>query len=105
MTKFMELMKVEKINLPVMYDDITWVERKAVREQYVVEQDGKCWYCKLPLDGDPTVEVGNKWINKDIFPPDFLTHPIHLQHDHGTGLTEGAVHARCNAVLWQYYGR
>jgi hypothetical protein len=34
-----------------------------------------------------------------------LKSPIHLQHDHDTGLTEGAVHAYCNAVLWQYEGR
>ena len=93
------------MKLPVMYDDITWQERKAVREQYVEDQKGKCWYCEQPLDGPPIADVCNKWINRDIFPPGFLTHPIHLQHDHDTGLTEGAVHARCNAVLWQYYGR
>jgi hypothetical protein len=34
-----------------------------------------------------------------------LLHPVHLQHSHVTGLTEGAVHAFCNAVLWQYEGR
>lgn len=31
-------------------------------------------------------------------------YPVHLHHDHKTGLTIGAVHAKCNAVLWQYYG-
>ena len=40
-----------------------------------------------------------------LFPAFFLSHPIHLQHNHETNMTEGAVHARCNAVLWQYEGR
>jgi hypothetical protein len=30
---------------------------------------------------------------------------IHLQHCHKTNMTEGAVHAYCNAVLWQYEGK
>ena len=34
-----------------------------------------------------------------------LAHPIHLQHNHSTDMTEGAVHAYCNCVLWQYEGR
>ena len=34
-----------------------------------------------------------------------LDHPIHLQHSHNTGVTEGAVHNYCNAVMWQYDGR
>lgn len=34
-----------------------------------------------------------------------LRYPVHLQHNHDTGMTEGAVHARCNAVMWQYLGR
>lgn len=35
----------------------------------------------------------------------FLQHPIHLQHNHTTGMTEGAVHNYCNAVMWQYEHR
>ena len=44
-------------------------------------------------------------INYRLFPPGFLKNPIHLQHDHDTNMTEGAVHAKCNAVLWEYYGK
>jgi hypothetical protein len=40
-----------------------------------------------------------------LFPPNFLKYPVHLQHNHDTDMTEGAVHARCNAVMWQYHGR
>jgi hypothetical protein len=33
-----------------------------------------------------------------------LEDSVHLHHSHETGMTIGAVHARCNAVLWQYHG-
>ncbi|AGI61771.1 hypothetical protein VCO139_0016 [Vibrio phage VCO139] len=39
-----------------------------------------------------------------LFPKNMFQYPIHLHHDHNTGMTIGAVHARCNAVLWEYYG-
>ena len=41
---------------------------------------------------------------KTIFPENFFDHSIHLHHDHDTGMTIGAVHAHCNAVLWEYEG-
>ena len=50
-------------------------------------------------------DIKNKKINWKLFPPNFLKYPIHLQHCHKTGWTEGAVHAYCNAVMWQYEGR
>lgn len=90
--------------LPVNYNTLKWQERKAVREQYIVEQQGLCYHCKNPLDGEPTIEITNQWINRDIFPDGFLRNPVHLHHCHKTGMTFGAVHARCNAVLWQYHG-
>ena len=91
--------------LPVLYSKLNWRARRAVREQYITEQDGKCMHCSEPLNGKPPKSITNKQINWDLFPPHFLKHPVHLQHDHGTDLTEGAVHAACNAVLWQYHGR
>ena len=94
-----------KYNLPVEYDSLQWFERKAVREQYIAEQGNLCWYCGHNLDEEPPEEIRNKWIYWRNFPENFLKSPIHLQHDHDTGLTEGAVHAYCNAVLWQYEGR
>lgn len=91
--------------LPVSYDALTPARRRQVREQYVVLQGGACWFCQAPLAGDPPSEVRALPIDWSLFPPHFLAHPVHLQHDHRTGLTEGAVHAYCNAVLWQYHGR
>ena len=93
------------MKLPVVYHDTPPSERRIVREEYVRRQDGKCWYCKEPLHQLPPESIMSKKINMRLFPTNFLKHPIHLQHNHETGLTEGAVHARCNAVLWQYEGR
>lgn len=92
-------------NLPVEYDKIPAREKRLVREQYIKEQDNKCWHCGEDLFAAPPDRITEKDINLNLFPIGFLNHPIHLQHDHFTGLTEGAVHAYCNAVLWQYHGR
>jgi hypothetical protein len=88
-----------------MYNGLTWQEKRKLREEYVSFQDGLCWYCSGRLDAQPPTAVTNKKINWKLFPPNFLKYPVHLQHDHSTGLTEGAVHSYCNAVLWQYHKR
>jgi hypothetical protein len=95
------------MKLPTDYTKLDWRkgEKKAVREQYVLEQKGLCYWCKAPLDKEPTQEVIEKFINWDIFPGGFRNHPVHLQHCHNTNMTEGAVHMRCNAVMWQYHNR
>ncbi len=94
-----------KYELPVKYDQLHWAERKAVRLQYVEEQGGMCLYCHKPLDGPPCKSVSDKPIKWSLFPANFLKHPVHLQHCHESGMTEGAVHSYCNAVMWQYHGR
>ena len=91
--------------LPVNYVKLTWQERKEVRDKYVQDQGGKCMYCNGLLACEPPKGILAKHINWFIFPPNFLKHPVHLQHCHKTDMTEGAVHAYCNAVLWQYEGR
>lgn len=94
-----------KYDLPVDYTKLSAKKRKEVRLQYIEEQDNKCYLCESELDQEPPKHVTDLKINLDLFPPFFLSHPIHLQHCHETNMTEGAVHAYCNAVLWQYYGR
>lgn len=96
-----------KWKLPVDYDSLDWRkgEKREVREQYVEEQNGLCMYCKGKLTDTPPQWIVDKDIDWSLFPKGFLNHPIHLQHNHVTGMTEGAVHAYCNAVLWQYEGR
>jgi hypothetical protein len=90
------------MDLPKNYNELSIQERKLVREEYVKLQDGLCHYCKSPLSGEPSDFVLNKWINVRLFPKSFFLWPIHLHHNHETGMTIGAVHNRCNAVLWQY---
>lgn len=94
-------------DLPVDYTKLDWRkgERRLVREQYVREQAGRCLWCECPLDRDPPENITEKDINWDLFPPGFLRNPVHLQHNRTTKMTEGAVHAYCNAVMWQYHGR
>lgn len=90
--------------LPVKYEGLPAHIRVAVREEYIKRQGGRCWYCHSDLYEEPPQEVLDKPIDWTKFPKFFLKAPIHLQHDHDTGLTEAAVHAYCNAVLWQYWG-
>ena len=89
------------MKLPVNYDNLHYTERRAVREEYIRVQDGRCYHCTLSLAEAPNMSLPIKW---KLFPKGFLDHPIHLHHSHATGMTLGAVHAYCNAVLWQYHG-
>ena len=90
---------------PRKYSQMSYKERRKVREQYVEEQDGRCYWCNEPLTEQPPREITNRVIDWKLFPKGFLDHPIHLQHNHDTDMTEGAVHSYCNAIMWQYYGR
>jgi len=99
-------MKKEKeYNLPVDYNSLAAGERKKVRQQYIQQQEGKCFYSGESLESPPPIRITDLEIDWSLFPKGFLNAPIHLQHDHGTGLTEGAVHGYCNAVMWEYEGR
>jgi len=94
----------DKITLPVNYDNLNQRLRRVIRLQYIEEQNNLCYYCKKPLSNGPSKEVGDKKITESLFPPAFFMHPVHLHHSHDTGMTIGAVHAYCNAVLWEYEG-
>lgn len=97
--KFSELTnKVHK--LPINYNKLSQPERRQVREQYIKEQNGFCYFCKHELNKKPKTNFS---LNMTLFPKGFLENPVHLHHNHETGLTIGAVHAYCNGVLWQYY--
>lgn len=85
---------------PINYKEATWQERRKIREEYIIEQCNRCYFCGKPLNEEP---AHDKEINWNLFPKNFLQCPIHLHHSHKTGLTIGAVHAYCNAVLWQYH--
>lgn len=92
------------MKLPVVYADIPQNERWMIRQAYMKQQDGKCYHCGGPFTHQAPDFIMKKRINKRLFPSNFFDHPIHLHHSHETGLTIGAVHCHCNAVLWQYHG-
>ena len=89
--------------VPVDYRKLHFTERKKIREEYVRLQNGLCIYCKEPLNGPERKDIQEKTVRKELFPKDFFKWPIHLHHDHRSGMTIGAVHCKCNAVLWQYH--
>lgn len=93
------------MELPTDYTKLTPTEKRDARGQYIELQKGKCYFCRAELNKEAPKKIMSKKINWDLFPKNFLQYPIHLQHNHDTGMTEGAVHNYCNAVMWQYYGR
>ena len=93
------------MELPQNYNKLSRQERREVRLEYIKQQNNLCYWCSESLDKEPPEKITNKTINWKLFPPNFLQYPIHLQHCHKTGMTEGAVHAYCNAVMWQYDGK
>jgi len=92
------------MKLPVDYNKINWIEKRKIRNEYKKLQNNKCYYCWASLVEKPAKNVRDLPINKRLFPPSFFNYPVHLHHDHNTGMTIGAVHNYCNAVLWQYEG-
>lgn len=93
------------MELPTTYSDKTSYKRRLIREEYIRRQDNKCYFCSGSLSEKPIPTEEEFPIRWELFPPNFLKYPVHLQHCHETDMTEGAVHAFCNAVMWQYYGR
>lgn len=92
------------MKLPINYKKAHWSVRREARLQYQSEQKGLCCHCGARFDEGPADHIEKKKLNMRLFPKKFLSHPIHLHHCHKTEMTIGAVHARCNAVLWQYHG-
>lgn len=90
--------------IPVDYTNLSMSERRQVREIYIEKQGYRCCECKELFINPPAKKINDSFINWNLFPPNFLEHPVHLHHSHVTNLTIGAVHAKCNAYLWQYKG-
>lgn len=96
---------MKEIIAPAKYSLLSWQERVELRNKYISQQDGNCFYCGNKLVDSPPKRITDKPIDWSLFPSEFMKYPVHLQHNHKTGLTEGAVHAYCNAIMWQYEGR
>lgn len=92
------------IDLPAVYEDLGWKQRREVRENYVDLQKGLCYHCGYSLsEKPPPKHISEKRITPSLYPPNFFKYPVHLHHSHKIGLTLGAVHNYCNAILWEYY--
>ena len=91
------------MDLPAIYSELSFSERKQIRNRYLELQKGMCCHCGAPLNGPADPSVFEYKIDDTLFPEKFFNYPIHLHHDHNTGLTIGTVHCLCNAVLWQYF--
>jgi len=92
------------MRLPKNYNRMTIPERREARDEYVRRQGGKCSHCECPLMEDPAAHIMAARITPGLFPPNMFKFPVHLHHNHDTGMTIGAVHARCNAYLWEHHG-
>lgn len=89
------------MKLPINYNQLSRLQIREVREEYIKKQNGLCYFCHSPLDKQP---FKDRVIHDNLFPTGFFNNPVHLHHSHDTGLTLGAVHCYCNAVLWEYFG-
>lgn len=92
------------MDLPVNYENTHYTDRRLVREEYAQRQHGKCFHCDAMLVGPPSDEMLDQDVDESLFPKGFFDWPVHLHHSHEDGMTIGAVHAYCNAVLWQHHG-
>ncbi len=93
---------------PQRYRDLNTDQRRKLRDEYVAYFGGRCLYCDGQLDDKPHEFVCQsadqiEWDNLPGSKEGFLKNPVHLHHDHKTGLTLGPVHALCNAHSWHYY--
>ncbi len=93
------------MELPIKYSKTHFSVRKLVREEYVRLQKNKCCHCGTLLTKEPSKKILDKPINLSLFPKGMFNYPVHLHHCHKTDLTIGAIHARCNAYLWQYHNK
>jgi len=89
---------------PKNYEKMSSKTRAETRHMYVAEQKGLCHYCRSPLEGHPSQCSKDMAVTPALYPNGFFDNPVHLHHCHQTGMTIGAVHARCNAVLWEHRG-
>ncbi len=108
------------MKLPINYEKSSPKQRIEAREEYVKKQNGLCCFCRFSLSEPTPDSVKEKHPLKIIyennsmiaipkqkgktssFPKGMLDHPIHLHHDHNTGLTIGAIHAYCNVISFVY---
>ncbi len=83
-------------------------KKRELRDEYTRSFGGRCLYCFEKLDDEPNSFVRDsaddiEWDDSPGRKEGFLKNPIHLHHDHETGLTLASIHALCNAHSWHFY--
>ncbi len=93
---------------PQRYRDLNSNQRRKLRDEYIEYFNGRCMYCDELLDDEPHEFVRQSadqidWDDLAGGKEGFLKNPVHLHHDHQTGLTLAAIHAMCNAHSWHFH--
>jgi len=93
---------------PQRHRDLNTDQRRKLRDEYIECSRGRCAYCEEMLDDEPHAFVRQsadqiEWDNLPGSKEGFLKDPVHLHHDHETGLTLAAIHALCNAHSWHFF--
>ena len=87
------------LELPTKYSSLSGERLSAVKEAYICLQRERCWLCgnnlyelsKYLVDNPKLMPLcGNELAER---------YPLHLHHDHDTGLTLGVTHAECNIII------
>ena len=58
--------RIMKYDLPIDYTKLHWTERRQVREQYIEEQEHKCYYCGCSLKEPTPKHITDKKINNSF---------------------------------------
>ncbi len=105
--------------LPIDYNKASRNLQRLAREEYVRRQNGLCCFCNYPLSQETPDSVKKEYPlafrehenylyamgsnrKTGTFPKGMLDHPVHLHHNHETGLTIGAIHVYCNIISFVY---
>jgi len=87
-----------KLELPIKYSSLSGERLSAVKEAYTCLQRERCWLCGNNLWDLPKYIVENPKL-MGLCGNQLAEHsPLHLHHDHDTGLTLGVTHAECNII-------
>lgn len=88
----------------ILYSLTTPQSRRKKRLEYMRAQGGACLHCGHQLLTEQCGDSLKGAIDTFLFPEGMFDYPVHLHHCHESGWTIGAVHAHCNAILWQFHG-
>lgn len=87
-----------KLELPTKYSSLSGERLAVVKEAYICLQRERCWLCGGNLYELPNHVVDNPNLIGLCSSQLAEQHPLHLHHNHDTGLTLGVAHAECNII-------